>query len=342
LNVSTLKGVLDMKSCRNTLLLAVAIFLGIATVAGVAQPVSAPGARIVAGSARPGSVPDGYVITPFGYFHASCVQSLAKGEKMLANRHLQHADGSVDEKAVACEYPHYTRNGARVFAGSASTNASRNNNPSETTPEIDGWLEAASIVTYTQSYGALNANWTVPAQPKADDGQVLFFFPGLEDINNTQSILQPVLQWSHGQWALGSWNCCMSGVVAVSPLVNVSPGDHIQGSITSTCPSGTPSCPTWNVLSVDLSTGGSTTLSDTPSVGQVFNWAFGGVLEPYYVISCDDFPRDRGLTFEKITVFDQNFQPVPNPNWGVSSPIQAVPQCNYNVREKPSRITLSY
>jgi hypothetical protein len=33
-----------------------------------------------AGPNRPANVPDGYVITPVGYFHPSCVQSLAKGE----------------------------------------------------------------------------------------------------------------------------------------------------------------------------------------------------------------------------------------------------------------------
>jgi hypothetical protein len=31
------------------------------------------------------------------------------------------------------------------------------------------------------------AQWTVPASPSADNGQVLFYFPGLEDIYNTQS-----------------------------------------------------------------------------------------------------------------------------------------------------------
>ena len=58
------------------------------------------------------------------------------------------------------------------------------------------------------------------------------------------------------------------------------------------------------------STGGSTTLGGTPSNGQVFNWAFGGVLEAYYVNSCDDYPSDRQHTFEQVTVFNQNLHPL--------------------------------
>src|ERR1035441_2122355 len=53
----------------------------------------------VAGQNRPATVPEGYVITPFGYFHPSCVQSLAKGERLLADGRVQHADGT-DRKST--------------------------------------------------------------------------------------------------------------------------------------------------------------------------------------------------------------------------------------------------
>ncbi len=33
-----------------------------------------------AGATRPAAVPAGFVITPFGYFHPSCVKQLAKGD----------------------------------------------------------------------------------------------------------------------------------------------------------------------------------------------------------------------------------------------------------------------
>lgn len=77
--------------------------------------------------------------------------------------------------------------------------------------------------------------------------------PGFEDIGNTSSILQPVLQWNQHQWTIASWNCCLNDITTESPVVNVSPGDLIYGSITSTCPAGTVSCAAWNILSLDMS-----------------------------------------------------------------------------------------
>ena len=252
----------------------------------------------------------------------------------MADGRIQHANGNIDEKAAVCSYPHYlaSENSKNLPGGTA-------------TPEINGWVENANITTgyVTESYGALIATWTVPPHPRANDGQVLYFFPGLEDIQDPQtSILQPVLGWYQGQWTLASWNCCLNGIITNSPAVSVDPGDEIYGSITNTCPPGTLSCPTWNVLSVDLSTGENTTLSNTPSQGQVFNWAFGGVLEAYYVVACDDLPSDRQISFDRITVFDQDLNPLYDQSWSKSVDSKATPSCNYHVRPSPHKVTLTY
>ncbi|HEY3989284.1 MAG TPA: hypothetical protein VGM02_08305 [Acidobacteriaceae bacterium] len=287
-----------------------------------------------AGPNRPSNVPEGYIVTPFGYFHPSCLQRLAKGERLLADARVQHADGSVNAKAAVCTYPHYLQSG--ISPKSAKSSA-----PSA----INGWVASASITTgsATQSYGALTARWTVPPQPYVDNGQVLYFFPGFEDINDSQtSILQPVLGWYQGQWTIASWNCCLSGIVTSSPSVNVTAGDRIYGSVTSSCSRGTLSCATWNVLSVDLSTGESTTLGSTPSDGQVFNWAFGGVLEAYYVTSCDDYPSDGQLAFDQVTVFDENLQPLAHQKWSEGVDTTDTPQCGYSLTTVRRKITVSF
>jgi hypothetical protein len=212
-------------------------------------------------------------------------------------------------------------------------------------PEFSGWLENANVTTGspTRSYGALIATWHVPPHPKATDGQVLFFFPGLEDIDNPQtSILQPVLQWAARQWSIASWNCCLSNIVTESPVIDVSPGDSIYGSITSACPAGTVSCSLWNVLTVDLSTGESTILSNTPSDGQVFNWAFGGVVEPYYIVSCADYPPDQKLVFDDVRVFDEYLHPIREPKWTETFNSTAQPQCGYGVKATGDDIRLYY
>src|ERR1700744_1667465 len=68
-------------------------------------------AQMEAGPHRPGNIPAEYVITPFGYFHPSCVHNMAEGEALLANGQVQHSDGSVTGKA-GCDYPRYAPDGS--------------------------------------------------------------------------------------------------------------------------------------------------------------------------------------------------------------------------------------
>jgi hypothetical protein len=286
-------------------------------------------AQIEAGPHRPGNVPAGYVVTPFGYFHPSCVQSIAEDEALLANGQVQHSDGSVTGKTT-CSYPRYAPDGTPKVTTAK-----------QQVPEVSGWIESESVTAPTnKSFSALYASSRVPSQPRAQDGQVLFFFPGFEDISNVESILQPVITWSAGQWTVSNWNCCLSGITTQSKPVNISPGDEIVSSITENCRPGTLSCATWNIFSLDTHTGKSTTLAKTPSEGQVFNWAFGGALEPYYVVNCDDYPRDGHESYQVI-VFDERFIPI-EPKWTVSVNTTATPQCGYKVDAKPFEVTLDY
>jgi hypothetical protein len=60
--------------------------------------------KIEAGAHRPGNVPAGYVVTPFGYFHPSCVQSIAEDDALLAGQSTTLAktpsDGQVYQVIV--------------------------------------------------------------------------------------------------------------------------------------------------------------------------------------------------------------------------------------------------
>jgi hypothetical protein len=306
--------------------------IGLASTGDSTSTAASPPAVATAGPKRPANVPSEYVITPFGYFHPSCVQSLSTGERLLRDGRLQHADGTSSRTTAVCHYPRYTHSGSLVRKPISPA-------------EVIGWIENANVTTgsATTSYGALKAIWTVPPHPAEDIGQILFFYPGFQDINDPKtSILQPVLRWQRGQWDIESWNCCLNNIANQSTPVNVKPGDEIYGSITSTCPPGTLSCSVWNVLTLDLSSGQSTTLADTPSDGRVFNWAFGGVMEPYYVVSCADYPPNQYLNFDNVAIFDQNLNPVSSPKWSVVANTTATPQCHYGVVTQPDRITLQY
>jgi len=294
----------------------------------------------VSASTQPASVPANYVITPYGYFHPSCVRALAKGDTLLPDGRVEHADATVDAIAPICEYPHYTRTGVLIPA-----------NPAELRgidlPTINGWLEYVSVTT-SSSYGKIWAKWIVPPAPTTYDGQTLFFFPGLEDINDVISIVQPVMQYGVSAggggkyWAVQSWNCCISGDTWYSPLLKISTGDTIVGLITSTCAPGNNYCAKWNVISKDITTGKKTTLAKTPADGQVWNWAFGAVTEDYSVDVCSDFPANSGLTFT-VHLYDQNVARIPDPAWaGTGAAPGTTPKCAYGVKTGATKETVKY
>lgn len=289
----------------------------------------------IAGPDRPSAVPAGYLITPFGYFHPSCVFGIEEGEKLLADGRVKHVDGSVEPNAPACGYPHYSRTGLLVPADARAARRAH-------VPAINGWLEYVSTTT-SRSYGEITATWIVPPQPVNQDYQTLFFFPGLEDINDQVSILQPVLQWYYpGPWEVSSWNCCMQGTVWYSHPVKVNPGDTILGTIASMCKKGLDYCANWKVITQDQTIGKKTTLLKTPAAGQIWNWAFGAVAEIYGVKQCSDFPASGSTTFT-VQLYDQNRVLISDPGWiGTPAAAGTTPDCNYGLNVTATQETLEY
>lgn len=252
----------------------------------------------------------------------------------MMGRTLQHADGTL-ENIPACQYPHYAAGGEIEGAGAVKVE-----------PEtINGWVEDASVTTST-SYGEIVATWTVPPGPTTNVGQTVYFFPGMEDTKDVVSIIQPVLQWGSSKagggnyWAIASWNCCPSGIADYSTPVTVNPGDTIQGTVKSTCGAGIESCPTWNITTADTTSGKSSNLSNSPSEGQTFNWAFGGVLEAYNIAYCIDYPLSGPLTFSNIGLYDYNFHQISNPAWTTSWDTSVAPLCGYDVTTAATKVTV--
>jgi hypothetical protein len=289
-----------------------------------------------AGPNRPSAVPAGYVVTPFGYFHPSCVRAVASRETVLADGRVQHTDGSVDAIAPVCSYPHYTTRGEVVIAGGSRV---------DPLTIVHSWIEDGATTT-TTSYGKLTATWPVPSAPTTFDGQTVYLFPGLVDFNTDETIIQPVLGWNafFGEvWSIASWNCCPSGTTLYSTPVQVNTGDTIYGLIKSMCSAGTESCSKWKITSQDKTTHKSTTLSKTPSEGQTFNWAQSGALEVYEIVQCSDYPPDDATKFSKVALFDYNFHKISNPGWSITDYYSGLnPQCNYGGQTTATSVTLDY
>ncbi len=285
------------------------------------------------GPGRPSSVPADYLVTPFGYFHPSCVKRLAKGDVLLRDsRSVKHADGNFDSLPT-CNYPRYLRNG-EVWPGNSGNGPTINH----------AYVEDATVTTNT-SYGELLSNWVVPPAPSSNDGQTLYFFPGLEDLNPTKTILQPVLGWNgdfSGAWGIASWNCCVSGITSESVPYRVSSGDTIYGMMKATCGAGTLSCGSWNVTTQDLSSGSTTTLSQTSADGQTFNWAFGGAVEVYDVAQCSDYPTNGSISFMGLSLYDYNYNQISNPSWSIYENTSITPQCYYGGQKTGTQVSLSY
>jgi len=296
---------------------------------------SAAYAQVPAGPNRPAEVPEGYLITPAGYFHASCVRRLAEGETLLPDGVIRHVDGTL-EKIAACEYPHYTARGEMVIAGA---------NGGEPPKISHSWIEDIETENST-SYGEITATWIVPPAPTSNDGQTVFFFPGLEQFVGDLSILQPVLGWNAdfgSAWGIASWNCCVMGTTVESSAASVNSGDTILGTIVSTCSAGTLTCSKWNITTNDVTSSKSVELANSPNSGQTFNWAFAAALEVYNVSQCSDYPSNGFINFTAVDLYDNSFNLIPSPAWGYSADASGLsPQCNYGGQIGTAEVTLDY
>lgn len=305
---------------------------------------------------RPVGIPDSYVITPAGYFDPSCVQLVHKGEELRGDGQIRKADGSI-RKVAPCRNSHFTRTGTEIPA-SASAVPGPGAAPLPTTDRGDispgiahAYVEAATWVASNATVRRMTAQWSVPANPSQVSNAVVFFFPGLEDINNTRSILQPVLGYnaysdSNGnalhKWTIASWNCCIAGNTSASDSITTYPGNVIYGEMVANCPVGQ-TCTHWNVTTTDLTNNASTVLNNSDTLDQEFNWVFGIAMEVYSITNCRQYPRDGSMHISDIKLYDVNDQPI-TPTWGDSgSPSGLTPSCLYHVdASAPDTIYLSY
>lgn len=308
----------------------------------------------------PDGVPDGYVITPAGYFHPSCVRHVAADEVLdMAGGGIRRGDGSLKQPASPCAHARFLRNGTRIgpsfeapafgvdVADRVDSTGSVDEIPG-TEPNVtitadtlfvgtfdkyDGWVESIyARLPLAGSISYLRADMFVPAAARHASGSVNFFFPGaqgLQDTGEHYTILQPVLQWNNGLagWSIASWNCCVDGNVNAGDFKAVAVGHRIQGlMIGSGCSTATGVCQSWLISTLDVDSGESSLLNTT-GYNQAFNWAFGAVLEVYGVASCDDLSATGYMTFNDIRLKDVADQPIV-PTWLTGHASSSV-ACNY-------------
>ena len=223
---------------------------------------------------------EGFVPTPAGWFHSSCVREVGEG-------------ALVDDSAEITAIVH--RTGQRetldpclrvsILSGSAAAAPP----PSITGGWVeDAWLETANGIQ------TLQADISVPGGPGRNVNQLVYLFPGLEVSRaSPMRIFQPVLQWGASpagggaSWGIASWSVTSSGNALHSPLQSVNAGDAIHESMVGSNCSGQ-TCSTWTISAVDNSRGVNSTLVVNNS--SPLRLAQGGALEAYGIKACSDYP----------------------------------------------------
>jgi len=302
-------------------------------------------AQAPAGTNRPAGVPADFAITPFGYFHPSCITHMAKGDVLQQDEGaIQHANGT-SETIQPCAYPHYDADGTKVVGDVKPTG----NGESEPPFIGHAWIEYASIHD-SANYGQIYSEWDVPPTPTSNDGQTLYFFNGLEQYSGDITIIQPVLGWNsdyNSAWGIAAWNCCKNGTVQEASPAKVNPGDHLEGYVFNNCKAGTTKCGSWDIVIVDEENGNFSQLLKTSNFGQTFNWAFGAVLEVYNIAKCGDYPgpersgKSGGISFFNESVLDDNFVSI-TPSWTTTNLSSGMsPQCHYGA-SLPKQVVLKF
>ena len=123
------------------------------------------GTRAAAAS-TPAGVPADYVITPNGFFHPSCVVTLARDERLDPDLVIRTLDGASRAFVAPCAYPRFDLHGRTIDTGTP-TSGSPPDPAGPIEPAGAAWDGYPVLYSYTgSSWGAyLSDTWVVPPPP---------------------------------------------------------------------------------------------------------------------------------------------------------------------------------
>jgi len=253
-------------------------------------------------------VPTGYGVVPGGFLvHKDCIHEVPEGAIVETDDSLT-LKGKTIARYGPCAHKRYrlAQGGSRRTAEEPGTG--------------NGWVESnwgtSSQTMFTNLY---TGTWTVPGNPTANDGQLLYFFPSL--VSSTwDTIVQDVMQWGSspaggGQnWGMATWKVG-GGQTYHSTLRTVYAGDQLNGHIQIIGSDATSQ--TWFIGMVDATRLTYTYVTAKTNTNPFSN-VQGGVLEAYGVTQCSDFPSSGPTYFSAVTLYQGNSytqQNLYNPSW---------------------------
>lgn len=166
-----------------------------------------------------------------------------------------------------------------------------------------GWAHAAPMEAFyrhTKDIASFTATYVVPDTPQKNDGNILYYWIGLQDLNSSANpVIQPVLSFLD-TWYFESWNCCPAGHKIRSVSVPVKgPGETLKGSIERD------SSGKYAITSTNSAGKSSVLISNDTSSGIVYTWNWVDiVLETYSIDSCSEYSAGNDMKFLDMTLVD--------------------------------------
>jgi len=240
------------------------------------------------------------VLTPFGRRLRKCVLELESGAHIYESGKNLRIVEEKNGKISSYEYvvPEECHNDGFVERQRSMMLHKRRSAATEPVP--DGWLDNAGAYPLGKAgnISHFSGVYTTPQDPSADNGQVLFYFIGMQDNNYAAvNIIQPVLTWGNGVkgWNLASWDCCPNNITTKSrTITGFGAGDQIRGTLNRQDAS------TWVIDSTIVKSGANTTL--TSHVGTyLYDWT-DVTLEVYSTTTCNEFARGP-MQFTNLAIY---------------------------------------
>jgi hypothetical protein len=267
---------------------------------------------------------DEMVMTPSGLRPRECVYAVPSGAHILRTpngHHVYHPNGTFQ---IIPKCPIQINQVARGQQG-------------------NGW-QVFAFYNATKKATVFDGVWNVPGQPQNPQSQLLYLFTGMVNVwtpvdedftpDQTEDIIQPVLQWGVGPagggsyWSMASWY--VADVAIHSELKKTAFGHSIYGTMHKT------GANTWKIISMDKNTAVSTDLNVQRDNTYVEPWAFV-TLEVYKVQACNAYPVDP-VNFNNLLI--QSGSTKETPRWKASA-YQKI--CNEAVKIKsPSEVQITW
>jgi hypothetical protein len=238
----------------------------------------------------------GYLVTPGGFFHESCIHTHSE-----TNIDLSTLD---DDLKAPCPHPKIGFQELETI--DFQTNEASSNLGFQ---YYSNWI-AYSGYTHEEELGFMTSTWKVPGSPPSLTPLLttLFFFNGLEEeLHNTSCIIQPVL--SYGFSGCGGWDDWRVTAFVVSDagrahcgsMYAVKTGDVIRGNMTRLDTGD------WVTTAEVLSANPVKVSSITSKPKGLLRFACL-TMEGIRIYSCGAFPNDGKLDFYDVEVRDREGQ----------------------------------